>query len=57
VAAAVDRAPVALRTEVGALAELVDRGASPGDAVARTARRAGACTALLDSTELEEPVR
>jgi ergothioneine biosynthesis glutamate--cysteine ligase EgtA len=56
-AAAVDRVPVALRREVGALAELVDRRRSPGDAVQRTARRAGACTALLDSTELEETYR
>lgn len=53
-AAAVDRVPTALRPEVAALAELVGRGRSPGDVVQRTARRAGACTALLDSTELEE---
>jgi glutamate--cysteine ligase len=56
-AAAVDRVPDALRPEVGALAELVDRGGSPGDAVQRTARRAGACAALLDSTEPEETYR
>jgi ergothioneine biosynthesis glutamate--cysteine ligase EgtA len=57
VAAAVDRVPAALRTEVGALAELVDRGCSPGDAVARTARRSGACAALLDSIDPEETLR
>jgi glutamate--cysteine ligase len=56
-AAAVDRVPVALRPEVSALAELVDRGRSPGDAVLRTVRRAGPCTALLDSTEAEETFR
>jgi hypothetical protein len=56
-AAAVDRVPAGLRAEVAALADLVDQGHSPGDAVQRTAWRAGFATALLDCTPHEEAFR
>jgi ergothioneine biosynthesis glutamate--cysteine ligase EgtA len=56
-AAAADRVSLGLRAEVGALAELVDQGRSPGDAVQRIARRAGPRAALLDSAQPEELVR
>jgi ergothioneine biosynthesis glutamate--cysteine ligase EgtA len=44
--AAVRHAPAELRPEVEALAELVDRGVSPGDAVLSTARSRGPLAAL-----------
>ncbi|WP_233495970.1 ergothioneine biosynthesis glutamate--cysteine ligase EgtA [Geodermatophilus sp. TF02-6] len=49
-AAAVDVVPAALRPEVEALAELVDRGRCPGDALLDTARRDGPGAALLSAT-------
>ena len=52
--AALDRAPSALRPEVTALAELVDRGGCPGDALAATARTHGASAALLTATSAPE---
>ncbi|MCU1604748.1 MAG: glutamate/cysteine ligase family protein, partial [Modestobacter sp.] len=48
--AAVRHAPAGLDREVTALAELVDRGASPGDELLRTARRMGAAGALHAAT-------
>jgi ergothioneine biosynthesis glutamate--cysteine ligase EgtA len=42
--------PAALRPEVEALADLVDRGRCPGDALLDTARAAGATAALLSAT-------
>jgi ergothioneine biosynthesis glutamate--cysteine ligase EgtA len=53
-AAALDHVPAGLRAEVQALAELVDRGASPGDAVLRTARREGPAAALLTAAQFPE---
>jgi ergothioneine biosynthesis glutamate--cysteine ligase EgtA len=53
-AAALDHAPTGLRAQVQALAELVDRGASPGDAVLRTALREGPAAALLNAARLPE---
>jgi glutamate--cysteine ligase len=57
--AAADNVPAALRPEVGALAELVEGGRSPGDAVLATARAAGAHAALLAAAEpeIEEKTR
>lgn len=57
--AAADNVPAALRPEVGALAELVAEGRSPGDAVLATARAAGAHAALLAAAEpeIEEKTR
>jgi glutamate--cysteine ligase len=49
-AAAVDAVPLALRGEVEALAELVERGHSPGDAVLDDVRRAGPAAALVAAT-------
>jgi ergothioneine biosynthesis glutamate--cysteine ligase EgtA len=49
-AAACAAVPAALRPEVEALADLVDRGRCPGDALLDTARAAGATTALLSAT-------
>jgi glutamate--cysteine ligase len=50
-AAALDAVPSALLPEVAALAALVDRGHSPGDAVLASARRSGPAAALLTATE------
>jgi glutamate--cysteine ligase len=55
-AAALDHAPAGLRAEVQALAELVDLGSSPGDAVLRTARRRGPTAALMTATEHPEDI-
>jgi glutamate--cysteine ligase len=54
---AVRHAPAGLAGEVTALAELVGRGASPGDDLLRTARRSGAARALHAATRdpEEEP--
>ncbi|SEM01943.1 glutamate--cysteine ligase [Blastococcus sp. DSM 46786] len=52
--AALGAVPAALRPEVEALAELVDRGASPGDALLRTALEGGAAAALLTATRTPE---
>ncbi|SDZ22109.1 glutamate--cysteine ligase [Geodermatophilus africanus] len=49
-AAACAAVPPALRPEVEALADLVDRGRCPGDVVLDTARAAGAPAALLAAT-------
>ncbi|SDY70650.1 glutamate--cysteine ligase [Modestobacter sp. DSM 44400] len=49
-AAAVRHAPAGLAREVTALAELVGRGASPGDELLHTARRSGAAGALHAAT-------
>lgn len=49
--AALAAAPPGLRPEVEALAELVDGGRSPGDAVLHTARTAGPGAALLAACE------
>ena len=43
--------PAALRPEVDALADLVDRGRCPGDALLDTVRAGGAAAALLCATE------
>jgi glutamate--cysteine ligase len=48
--AAVPAVPAALRPEVEALADLVDRGRCPGDALLDTARAGGATAALLSAT-------
>lgn len=49
------RAPAALRSQVTALAELVERRASPGDALLHTARTDGPAAALLAAThDIEE---
>jgi ergothioneine biosynthesis glutamate--cysteine ligase EgtA len=53
-AAAVDAVPAAVRPEVEALAALVERGCSPGDAVLAAADRAGPVAALLSATETPE---
>ncbi|MGY1594020.1 ergothioneine biosynthesis glutamate--cysteine ligase EgtA [Geodermatophilus sp. SYSU D00708] len=50
-AAACDAVPADLRREVTALADLVDRGHSPGDDLLRTARVGGPAAALLSATE------
>ncbi|MBB3086724.1 ergothioneine biosynthesis glutamate--cysteine ligase EgtA [Geodermatophilus sabuli] len=49
-AAARDAVPAPLRPEVEALAELVDRGHSPGDALLDAARTGGPAAALLAAT-------
>lgn len=49
-AVAVDRAPETLRTDVSALAELVERGQSPGDRVLQDARETGPAAAFLAAT-------
>jgi glutamate--cysteine ligase len=56
-AAAVRHAPAGLEREVAALAELVDRGSSPGDELLQAARRMGAAGALHAATRdpEEEP--
>jgi ergothioneine biosynthesis glutamate--cysteine ligase EgtA len=56
-AAALDAVPPALLPEVAALAALVDRGHSPGDAVLASARRSGPAAALLTATVNPEGVR
>ncbi|SNT00290.1 glutamate--cysteine ligase [Geodermatophilus pulveris] len=48
--AAADAVPAAVRPEVAALADLVDRGRCPGDALLDTARAGGAAAALLSVT-------
>ena len=53
-AAALDGVPAALRPEVEALAELVDRGASPGDDLLRAALEGGPAAALLTATRTQE---
>jgi glutamate--cysteine ligase len=50
-AAACDAAPAALRREVTALADLVDRGRSPGDDLLHTVRTGGPAAALLSASE------
>jgi ergothioneine biosynthesis glutamate--cysteine ligase EgtA len=50
-AAALDAVPPALLPEVAALAALVDRGQSPGDAVLAAARGSGPAAALLTAAE------
>ena len=50
-AAALDRCPDALRPEVAALTELVDRAECPGDGVLRTARASSPAAALLAATD------
>jgi ergothioneine biosynthesis glutamate--cysteine ligase EgtA len=50
-AAACAAVPAALRPEVEALADLVERGRCPGDALLDTARAGGAAAALLSATE------
>ncbi|MGY1747054.1 ergothioneine biosynthesis glutamate--cysteine ligase EgtA [Blastococcus sp. SYSU D00695] len=50
-AAALDAVPAALRPEVEALAELVDRGADPGTALLAALRSGGPAAALLAPTE------
>jgi glutamate--cysteine ligase len=49
-AAAVDAAPAALRPEVEALAELVERGADPGGELLDALRTGGPAAALLSAT-------
>jgi glutamate--cysteine ligase len=56
-AAALDAVPVGLRPEVSALAELVDRGGSPGDGLLAAARSDGPAAALLDAVDLPEGSR
>lgn len=51
--AALDAAPSRLLPEVEALAELVDRGESPGDSVLAEADRAGPAAALVTATTRE----
>jgi glutamate--cysteine ligase len=53
-AAAAAAAPPGLRAEVEALAELVEHGASPGDAVLDDVRRAGPAAALVAATRPAE---
>jgi glutamate--cysteine ligase len=50
-AVALDAVPVALRPEVEALAELVERGADPGTALLAALQRGGPAAALLAATE------
>ncbi|CAB4926797.1 unannotated protein [freshwater metagenome] len=47
--------PAELRPAVYALAELVEAGRSPGDAVLDTARASGPEAALLAAVHAEEP--
>jgi glutamate--cysteine ligase len=54
-AAAADRVPDDLRATVHALAELVEAGRSPGDAVLTTARASGPEAALLAAATGEDP--
>jgi glutamate--cysteine ligase len=56
-AAALDAVPRELSSEVQALAELVDRGRSPGDAFLWAVHRMGAEAALLDATRLTKAAR
>ncbi|GAA3164956.1 ergothioneine biosynthesis glutamate--cysteine ligase EgtA [Blastococcus jejuensis] len=53
-AAALDAVPAELRPAVTALAELADRGASPGDALLAAARTGGPAAALLAGIDLPE---
>ncbi|MGY1904655.1 MULTISPECIES: ergothioneine biosynthesis glutamate--cysteine ligase EgtA [unclassified Modestobacter] len=53
-AAAAGRAPAGLRREVEALADLVDGGCSPGDALLTTARARGAAAALRAAADTPE---
>ncbi|SCX41201.1 glutamate--cysteine ligase [Klenkia marina] len=53
-AAAADRGPADLRPELHALAELVEAGRGPGDAVLTTARTSGPEAALLAATSGED---
>ncbi len=53
-AAGADRVPTTLRPAVHALAELVETGRSPGDAVLATARVSGPEAALLAAVHVEE---
>ena len=53
-AAALDAVPAVLRPAVTALAELVDRGASPGDALLSAALTGGPAAALLAAIDLPE---
>jgi glutamate--cysteine ligase len=53
-AVAAGRVPAGLRREVQALAELVDRGGCPGDALLDTARTDGALAALHSATDPHE---
>jgi glutamate--cysteine ligase len=55
--AALDAVPAALRPEVTALAELAERGGSPGDAVLSAARSGGPVAALLSTVDLPEESR
>jgi len=52
--AALDAAPAGLRPEVTALAELVERGASPGDVVLPAADDGDAATALVSAVDFPE---
>ena len=56
-AAALDAVPAALRPEVTALAELAERGGSPGDALLAAARTGGPAAALLSAVDLPEESR
>ena len=56
-AAALDAAPPVLLPEVAALAALVDRGHSPGDAVLAAVRRSGPAAVLLNAAEQPEGFR
>jgi glutamate--cysteine ligase len=56
-AAALEAAPPALVPEVAALAALVERGRSPGDAVLAAARRSGPAAALLTAAQQPEGFR
>jgi glutamate--cysteine ligase len=56
-AAALDAVPLALLPEVAALAALVDRAQSPGDAVLAAVRRSGPAAALLSTTRNGEDPR
>ena len=56
-AAALDAVPTRLRPEVTALADLVDRGGSPGDALLAAARAGGPSAALLGAVDLPEGSR
>ena len=55
--AAVPAVPAALRPEVETLADLVERGGCPGDALLADAARHGPAGALLRATAIEEGVR
>jgi glutamate--cysteine ligase len=56
-AAALDAVPAALRPEVSALADLADRGLSPGDRLLAAARSDGPSAALLAAIDLPEGSR